>query len=203
LEGYELTDRGKILITVVLVVLLLFLPAAILLFTAMTSQPSQPPDDHNSQASVSPPPLPVETPNPPITESPPPNGGGFNPPGIPQPNGPDPSKPSESWQSNVNPIEGTLSFLFSPNIQSTLDNNTSSMLDLFLSSPKNTPDSIVAVETPQLPLETLDSFIPVITDALAERGVSNNRIAYITDSSVPLADGSFEVSLSYISRRPK
>jgi len=215
LEGYELTDRGKIVVTVVIVVLLLFLPAAILLFTAMASQSSQPPDNQDSQASVSPPSLPAETPDPPITESPPPNGGGFNPPDVSRPNGggdpgtassPNgqaPSRPPGSGQSSVNPIEGTLSFLFSPNLQDTLDDETSSMIDEFLSSPKNTINSIIAVKTPQLSFDVSQKFVTIIVDSFAERDVPETRIAYITDPSVPLADGSFEVNLSFISRRPK
>jgi len=203
LESYELTDRGKIIITVVLVVLLLFLPAAILLYTAMTSQPSLPPENSDSQASFTPPPAPSETPNPPTTESPPPNGGGFNPPEVSPPNGQDTNRPPGSGQNSVNPTEGTLSFLFSPNLHSTLDAESTSMLDEFLSSPKNTSQSIVAVETPQLPPEVFDVFVPVIVDAFTERGVVSNRIAYITDPTVPLADGPFMVNMSYITQRPK
>ena len=203
MERYELTDRGKIIITVVLVVLLLFLPAAILLYTAMTSQASQLPENSDSQASFTPPSPPIETPNPPITESPPPNGGGFNPPDVSPPNGQEPDRPPGAGQNSVNPIEGTLSFLFSTNLQSALDAETSSMLDDFLTSPKNTPQSIVAVETPQLPFEVFEVFMPVIDKAFADRGVVSNRIAYIADMSVPLADGPFEVNMSYITQRPK
>ena len=215
MEGYELTDRGKIVITVVLVVLLLFLPAAILLFHAMAGQSSQLPDDQDLQASFSPPSISAETPNPPITESPPPNGGGFNPPEVSQPNGDGdpgttpsqngqaPSRPPGSGQSSVNPTEGTLSFLFSPNLQSSLDDETSSMLDEFLRSPKNTTNSIIAVKTPQLSLDVSQKFVSIIVDSFAKRDVPETRLAYITDSSVPLADGSFEVDMSFISRRPK
>ena len=213
MEGYELTDRGKIVLTVVLVVLLFFLPAAILIFSAVSSQPTSPPEELTSQASVTPPTTPAETPPSVITESPPPIGGGFNPPDTSPPKGDDPGEreppvgqgPSPTpgaGQSSVNPTEGTLSFLFSPNLHSNLDDDTSSMLDVFLSSPKNTPDSIVAVETPQLPPEISEIFVPVIVGALASKGVSESRIAYITNQTVPLADA-FEVSLSYISRRPK
>jgi len=205
LEGYELTDRGKIFITVVIVLLIFFIPAAILLYTAIANQPSMPPDDQGPQTSISPPPS--------ITESPPPNGGGFNPPDIPPPNGgedpgepgangQDPPRPPGSGQGSVNPTEGTLSFLFSPNIQDALDAETSSMLDEFLGSPKNTLDSIIAVETPQLTLEQSEAIVAAITGALSARGIQQSRIAYVTRPAVT-EDDAFEVNMFYIIRRPK
>ena len=167
MEGYELTDRGKIVITVVLVFLLLFLPAAILLYTAMAGQPSQPSDDSDSQALVTPAPLTAETTQPPITESPPPNGGGFNPEGISPPaNGQVYSRPPGSGYSSVDPVEGTLSFLFSPILHSKLNAEASSMLDEFLSSRKNIPNNIIAVETPQITHEDSEKLISVVGGAL-------------------------------------
>ena len=204
MESYELTDRGKIVITVVIVVLLLFLPAAILLYTAMTGQPSQPSDDLASQASVAPPtPLPEQTPQPPITESPPPNGGGFNPTDVSPPeNVQSPPRSPDPEESALNPIEGTLSFLFSPNLHSAMSANVSLLLDEFLTSPKNKPGSIIAVETPQLSLETSEKLISIIGSALSIRGIPQNRIEYIENQTVP--EGSFfEVSMSYINRPPK
>ena len=212
MEGYELTDRGKIVLTVILAVLLFFLPAAILIFSAIASQPPDIPVNEDSKASAAPPPQ-SETPPPVITESPPPSGGGFNPPDTSPPTdggageqeppaSTDPSPPPGTGQSVVDPIEGTLSFFFSPNEQNNLDAGTSSMLDEFLGSLKNTQDSIIAIETPKLTDEISDVFIPVITGALESRGVEDNRIAYITDQRIPLADA-FEVNLSYVPRTGK
>ena len=214
MEGYELTDRGKIVITVVLVVLLLFLPAAILLYTAVAGQSAQPPDNPDSQTLVIPASRPAENPLPTTTESPPPNGGGFNPQDVSPPdgsgvqeitppvNGQGSQKHPESGGGIVSAVEGTFSFLFSPGLHSKLDTETSSMLDEFLHSPKNRTDSIIAVETPQLKLEVSEKFVSVIAGALSERGVPQQRIAYITNQEVPEADY-FEVKMSYISRSPK
>ena len=210
MEDYELTDRGKIVITIVLVVLLLFLPAAILLYTAMAGQPSQTPENPGSQALVT-----TENPDPSITESPPPNGGGFNPgDASPQDVGEvetqkppplflqTPPKPTGSGQGIVNAIEGTLSFNFSPDVHSALSTETSLLLDAFLISPKNKPDSIVAVESPQLELKDSEKLVSVVNSALSTRGVPLNRIEYIMNETVPEADF-FEVSMSYTTRLPK
>jgi len=212
-EGYELTDRGKIVLTVVLVVLLFFLPAAILIFSAVASQPPKLPDDQDSRTSAAPTASPAETPPSIIAESPPPNGGGFNPPDTSppigsgsgeqgSPGGQGPPSPSGSGQGSVNPTEGTLSFLFSLNSSDSLDDETVVMLDVFLGSPKNTRDSVIAVETPQLSRELSEKFVSTIIGAFTSRGITENRIAYITNQNVPLADA-FEVNLFYISRRPK
>jgi len=202
LDRYELTDRGKIMLTVILAVLLFFLPAAIMIISAISSQPSGIPDNEDSKASASPPTSSYESPPPVISESPPPSGGGFNPPdNSPSTDGQGPSPPG-SGQSSVDPIEGTLSFFFSLNGYDNLDAVTSSMLDIFLGSPKNIPGSAIAVETPALTYEVSEVFIPFIAGAFASKGVGENRIAYIVDQSVPLADV-FEVNLSYISRREK
>jgi len=212
LDGYELTDRGKIIITVVLVLLIFVLPAAILLYNAVASPDSPAPDDRDQQASAIPPSIPNGPQNPPITESPPPNGGGFNPPDNPQPNGngqgitpspngQDPPEPPESI-GRVDSIEGTLSFLFSPDQHDRLGAGLLSMLDVFLGSPKNTQDSIIAVETPQLSLEDSERLISVVVSEITGRGIPQQRIAYATRLATP-EDGSFEVKMYYIMRQPK
>ena len=202
MDSYELTERGKIVIAVVLVLLLLVLPSAILAYKAMAGQPSQPPEDQEAAASVDSLPAFTDSPQAAINESPPPDGGGFNQPYVPRPNGQESARPAGSEQSHVDLIEGRLSFSFSPNGQNSLDAETSTMLDEFLTSPKNTPNSLIAVETPQLSYEYSSKLVSVVVDAFSERGVSEQRIAYITDPTVPLAE-TFEVNLSFITRRPK
>jgi len=211
MEGYELTDRGKIVLAAILVVLFLFLPAALMTYCAMTSQASGDQDDQQPQTSSAPPTQPHESAPPVISQSPPPSGGGFNPPDTSSPpdnietdppNGQGHSPPPGPGQSSVNPTEGTLSFLFSQNSLNKLDDETESMLDVFLSSPKNTENSIIAVETPILPLDITEVFVPVIVDALTSRGIEESRIAHITDPTIPLADA-FEVNLFYLSQSTK
>jgi len=215
LSGYKLTDRGKIFVTVVIVLIVLFLPAAILLLTGIAAQPSPPPTDNDSQAVVTPPPS--------VTESPPPNGGGFTPPDISSPNGgngpenpevpEDPEDPSaangqeppqapEVGQGSVDPVEGTLSFFFSPGLHEELDDETQSMLDVFLGSPRNTPDSTIIVETPQIPLADSDALFATIGSAFNSRGIHHNRVAYAMRPETA-ADDAFEVNLFYIVRTIK
>ena len=87
-RGYQLTERGKILIAVILALLIFVLPSAILAFKALASQPPPPSVDRDSETSGSPPPSTSETPPNGTAESPPPNGGGFNPPeGSGEPDG--------------------------------------------------------------------------------------------------------------------
>ena len=212
MEGYELTDRGKIVLTLLLVLLLLILPSIVFTFCALTNQQEKAPDDQDAQISDI---LPSATPAPVIAESPPPNGGGFSPPEASPPDGgsgpgetgptdgQSPARPPGPGQSSVDPIEGTLSFFFSPETQGPLDAETAYMLDEFLGSPKNTRESIIAVETPQLSFGVFEEFAALIAGALDSRGVEESRVAYITDPEAPLAEGGFEVNMSYASRRAK
>ena len=80
MRGYQLTERGKILVAVILALLIFVLPSAILAYKALASEPSPPPADRDSETSGSPHPSAGETPPNGNAESPPPNGGDFNPP---------------------------------------------------------------------------------------------------------------------------
>lgn len=81
MRRYELTERGKIVIALVLVVLLLVLPSAILAFKAMSDE-SAPPTATNSAGASKPPPNSGESPTQGKTDSPPPESGGtFSPTG--------------------------------------------------------------------------------------------------------------------------
>jgi len=201
---YELTDRGKIVIAIVLVLLLLLVPSAILLFTAIASQPPQP-ENQGSEVSASPPSEISIIPPPVITESPTPPGDGLDDDTDPDDaaligsgeTGREPSRPLEPGPTGGNPFEGLLSFRFSPDIQSTLDDRTVTMLGEFVRSPKNTDDSIIAVEIPQLPDEDANKLYFALISAFSDLGVAEQRLAYISQPS-EIALGSFEVHLSYI-----
>ena len=187
MNSYELTERGKIIIAVVLVLLLFVLPAVFLAFRAW-SRPAEPPDGLDSDASGGKPPTVVETIPPQISESPPPTGGGFSPPDISmpgngeagakeptQPPGPEP----EPEQPSVDPSEGTLSIFFSPGIQDALAAEMSPMLKTFLNSPKNTPDSLIMVELPLLSSEDKEKTIGVIVSAFTLLGVPAQRLQFV------------------------
>ena len=210
---YELTDRGKVALAVILALLFFFLPSAIIILSTVASPPPDIPVEDDSKASVSPPASPFETPPSVTAESPPPNGGGSNPPDTPPPTetgsgehgadgGQSPSTPPGSGQGSVNSIEGTLSFLFSPYEYDRLDAGIYSMLDEFLTSPKNTRDNMIAVETPKLTDEIGEILIPAIADALSSKGVEEGRIEFISNQRIPLADA-FEVNLYYLPQRGK
>ena len=75
MRGYELTDRGKIVIAG-LVVLLLLVLSVVLMVKAIANQTLPAPDNHDSASYVTPSPKPTGI-YPEITDSPPPNGGDF------------------------------------------------------------------------------------------------------------------------------
>jgi hypothetical protein len=72
-QGYELTERGKILV-VVIAAAILFTLSAVLMIRARANQPME---KANAEPSASPPTAHVTT-TPAATESPPPSGGGFD-----------------------------------------------------------------------------------------------------------------------------
>ena len=216
LYQYELTERGKIVIAVVLVLLLLVLPSAYLFIKTVATHSGEPIETPEPGTSETLPPGANEPP-PVISESPPPNGGGFSQTDDTRPNDvngvndPDENNPQNGLDephlpdlgpSGGNPGEGTLSFFFSPDRQSGLDAETSSMLDEFISSPINTPDSLIAVELPQLSFEDESVVISAVISAFAERGVPENRLSFFSLSSEAV-EGVFEIYLSFIHHQSK
>jgi len=205
MRGYELTERGKIVVAVLLVLLLLLIPSAILSLKAM-SQPNAPSNNPSpdSSGASSPSGMPSI-----ITDSPPPNGGGFTPPYVSPPNGNNntgqaslsnsqsPDKPAGIGQPSIEVSEGKISFFFSPSLQNTLDVETSSLLDDFISSPKNAPDTLIAVEMPKLSDEDAEKLMSAVVSALAAQGIREQRLAYIVRSTEATGDV-FEVNLYYI-----
>ena len=204
MNKFELTERGKIVIAIVLVLLILVLPAVILAFKAMASQPPASPS-----AAAAEPEAPVLLPDgvpppenalPPATvDEQPPGNGGFVP-GEPESADSEylnNEYPTGAGEPALDLVGEKLSFFYSPDSQSSLDHETLSVLDVFLSLPKNIPQNTIAIETPVLPEEKAGMFTAVITETLAERGVPDRRLAYIVDPNAPLGDF-IEVSLYYI-----
>ena len=205
MDGYELTERGKILSTVLIVFLIFILPATILVVNAFASASPYSSDDPDMR---SPEPAPI------ISDGTQPDGSDIEPiesdDAHPATSGGD-SDPDEYYPQNGNgppttalfgptggnPSGGTLSFLFSPDLQNELDAETWSLLDVFLGSTRNTSDSIIAVETPELPEEYSDILESAVYSALNARGIPAQRIEYFTDHDVPMSE-TFEVNLSYI-----
>ena len=195
---FELTERGKIVIAIVLVLLILVLPAVILALKAMASQPPALPDNSPDVSAASPP-APDTAPSPTTPEPSPPDNGGFVPP-EPSPSdggNPEPLRPIGVPEPSIDVAEQTLSFYFPLEANNGLDRETLSVLDAFLGLPGNIPRNIIAISTPLLPDDTAGSFTLVMTETFEERGVSSQRLAYIVDPDVPLSDY-FEVDLYYI-----
>ena len=200
--GYELTERGKIMVAVILVLLLLLIPSAILLYTAMSNETATPPPDQGSQTSrVLHSSISVTPPNS-DAERPPPTGGGFTQPyalpmdGDVNPGGQYPTSPPGLGQPYVDPSEGTLSFFFSPGLQNTIDMETSSMLGIFLSSSKNAPDSLIAVEIPPLSAEHTEKTKSAVVSAFAALGIREQRLSFRTNQDEEASDP-FRVNLSF------
>jgi len=200
--GYELTERGKIMVAIILVLLLLLIPSAILLYTAMSNETAPPTPNQSTQSSGAPASSISETPPYNGTESPPPTGGGFNQPGdLPNdgsvnPGGQYPTSPPGLGQPYVDPSEGTLSFFFSPGLQNTIDMETSSMLGIFLSSSKNVPDSQITVEIPPLSAEHAEKTKSAIVSAFAALGIREQRLTFRTIQDEEASDP-FRVNLSF------
>jgi hypothetical protein len=243
---YELTERGKIVIAIVLVILLLLVPSVILFFRTIASQPSE---QQNPGASENPIPTHAVTPLPEITNTPPPNGGGINTPdttpsgnvsvpsdvtptppeGVSGPSdvtptppegasgpsdvtppvdvdkpgetepgsGQEPSEPPISGPTGGNPSRGTLSFLFSPKLQNELDVSTLAKLDEFIGSPKNTKESLISIELPELSGADAEKIISVVSNAFTARDVSRHRLEFITKPTAVM-NGAYEIHLSFI-----
>ena len=104
---YELTERGKIVLALILVVLLLLIPSAIMALKAM-AQTSPPSSDEDSGSYISP----FPEPDPPVsktTDSPPPTGGGFNPQDVsPQDVSTQDVSPQDVSPQDVSPTDGGL-----------------------------------------------------------------------------------------------
>ena len=197
MRKYDLTERGKIIIAVILVTLIFVIPAIILAAKAWNSSPP-PEDPPKTEVPADPPPVISNTPLPegsgvdPNYPQQPGNGeqGSFDPP-VEPPDEPDPFGPVD-----IDVSAGTMSFLYSPDLQNTLDADTISMLGEFITSPQNTADSQINVELPQLSGEEASELITAITDAFTQHNVAQDDIKYVVSSSVP-EDNIFEIFLSF------
>ena len=215
MRGYEITDRGKIIVAVVLVIVIL--TTAVLLavrtWNGSNGTPVSPPiaadpdpDDDN------------------INNGPLPNGSGSNPPddtgneGGEQgasnpPDGTDDDPPDDTIDDpvddpvelppevgpvSINRAEGTMSFMFAPSAQSALDSNSKTMLSEFMLSPKNTSSSQIVVEMPHLSESEVTTLIRAITGAFSEHGVAQRDITFLVYQPTSDTDsGAFEIRLSF------
>jgi len=203
MQNYELTERGKIIIAVIIAVLLLVLSVAIL---AVWN--SSPPAEDPPQA-YAPEPEPEESPT--ISDRPLPDGSGLDPlepegdvddePGVSEPpeeTQPEtPAEPLEIGPISLDRQEGVMYFAFSPELQDSLDDDTVAMLGEFISSPKNTGNIQIAIEMPNLPDDERATLVKALSDALAQHSNKQYDFVYITYRS-GAENRTFEVRLSFL-----
>jgi hypothetical protein len=198
LYNYELTERGKIIIAIVLVLLLLVLPSTILAVRAWNTSPPPPVDDPSHTTDPEP-----GDDLPEISNGPLPDGSGLNPLDPPEQEPPQAGNeehdydPPEFGPIDLNLPDGTMLFLFSPEVQEVLDSETISMLSEFVTSPKNTADAQIIAEIPALPEEEASMLIAAINDAFALYGVSHEDLSYVVYQSNE-DERSHEVKLSFV-----
>ena len=191
--------------------MLLLLLSAILVYKTIAAQAPPPADDDVPVSMQGPTPTgagPAST----QSNSPPPSGGGLQPTDDPPQTGnggqegqdgqegqeghsPPPSP--GTGQGSVDPSEGTLSFLFSPDSGNTLDSQTASLIGVFLSLPGNAQNSAIVVEMPQLSDEDAETLMSAIISAFAAQGVREQRITFTTRASSDSADGVYEVTVYF------
>jgi len=213
--SYELTERGKIIIAIIIVILVFVLPSVILAINAWSN--TAPPIDDPPRSEA-----PGTNDTPAISNGPLPDGSGFDPIDPPEvdDNEQDPYDPPEEqddppYEEPVEPVEplepeespefgfvnlnrarGTMQFTFSPEHQVALDEDTISALADFITSPRNTARAHISVETPSLSTEDSAIFRSAITDALTQHGVNANSLVFNANSASAY-EGAFEVILSF------
>ncbi|MCL2629051.1 MAG: hypothetical protein FWD44_10240 [Oscillospiraceae bacterium] len=215
MNSYEITERGKIFIAVILVAILLILSSVILAIGSCSG--SSPPDD--PPAAHEPSPTPQDE-DPVVSNTPLPTpGSGFDPPvptpdptptPTPEPPTPTPTPPHggngdgdgygdrvpEFGPVGLNITEGTMLFMFSPAYQDLLDEETVSMLSDFLSSPKNTANAQVQVEMPDLSEDETTLLLSAVTKAFSNYNIKTSDIVYVKNRT-EVTESNFEVKLSF------
>ena len=201
--NYELTERGKIIIAVILALLVFVIPSTILVVLAW-DRPPPPPDDPPVTAE----PLPIPANDVPTnSDRPLPEGSGFSPDDNPENdiNKQDSPDPMEDFPcdlpvyepASVDLSEGTMVFLYWPDLQKPLDDEILLMFGEFLTSPKNTDTSVILAEIPLISDDETSALIAAITDAFAGHGVPLRKMAfavYQSDTDEPF----YKVTLSFI-----
>jgi len=191
MQRYVLTERGKFLVAILVIVFFLLLPTAIIAIWALTRDPAStdlPPDTNgihqNGNGSFSPEPPPEDTPDPSLN--------------LPDDDNNESTHPDTSLNDLVafDLEAGTMTFLFTPNQQDTLDSNIDTKLGELLTSPKNTNDAKIAVEIPQLPDTETAILTTSILNAFIRHEVSLSDIiffVYQPDTDIQ----TFEINISF------
>ena len=217
MRGYELTERGKIVIVVIIAAILLL--SAVIVKGAFAGSPAGPdasgpgnvepngtPSDPNVPPAVGllPPPTSggiTENPSP-LTGSETAEGpvlpGGSEPGESPTPDSAEPDDPQTSGEAaEAAQSEGSLSFRFSPTLQTSLDAETASMIGDFLRAPDYSPDCLIVVSMPSLSNEDAERLMSAVVNVLAPHGIYENRLRREIQSAASAGE-TFDVSLRFV-----
>jgi hypothetical protein len=174
MQRYIITERGKFLVAILVIVFFLLLPATIIAIWALTrgSASTELPLDtngtyQNGSDSFSSEPTPVDTPDPSLDDL-------------------------VSFDLDA----GTMTFLFTPNLQDTLDSNVDTKLGELLTSLKNTDDAKIAVEIPLLSDTDTAILTTAILNAFNKHDVPLSDIVFFVyqpDTDIQ----TFEISISF------
>jgi len=180
LYRYVVTERGKFLIAIIVIVFFV-LPGVILVTWALSREAAQndlPPDPNsmhqNGTGSTTSEPTPAGTPDP----------------------SPEPVDPSLSGPVDIDLDAGTMTFLFTPEVQTALDAATLSSISEFLTSPKNTSGTKIAVDIPQLPDSDTANLTNAVTSAFTAHEIPLSDIIFFVYQPDP-DHKTFEVKISF------
>jgi len=229
MSKYELTARGKGILAVLIVILIglptFFIVRAIDFSDtddSATLSNGTPSDDaysntydNDAEATPAPTPTPTPTPTPPPEEE-------INEPEYEDLDPPDdylendyedddediePSYNNEETLQdtptygpvNFNPSSGTLSFLFTPALHNSLDDETVRLLGDLLTSPMNTPEHQIVVEFPIISGDSAEVLRTAVEGAFVAHNVdSRNLVFYVSQTHAD--EQTFEVNLSFQAR---
>lgn len=206
MRKYELTERGKMVIAIVLVLIVL-VSSTIFAVRALDFSPANAPrqgldsllpsgGDFNPsgdgaallpapevESDSTPAPTPTPTPEPQTGSS---NGDGETEQYIPAVTGP----------VGFSRAAGTLSFLFTPHLQDAVDADTVSLMGELLASPRNTPESQIVVEIPQLTRNETAALTSAIAEAFSTHGVARRDLVFNTFQPAP-GEETFEINIFF------
>ena len=170
MQRYVLTERGKLLVAT-LILLILIIPSIILtVWTVRRDAASEPPPRTNPDLTQF---------LPPVDES--------------MPVSPD-SPLSGPIAFDID--SGHMTFLFSPEAQTTLDDNTITKIGELLSSPQNTSDKKITVDIPQLSDGDMAVLTAAIINAFSTYDVPMSHIIFFVYQPRPDIN-IFEVNVAF------
>lgn len=213
MKDYELTERGKLLICILLLILIIIIPGVIVYFGDWGGSPIHL-DDPPQTVVI----LPNPQDDPEISDRPLPDGSGLNPLDPPEQELPqngngdvgngngeqgsfdppqeEPHEEPKFGPVSINQAEGTMLFRFSLELQDSLDEDTIEMLGEFIASPRNTASAKILVEMPRMSVDDTTSVVSAVIEAFAIHGVARRTLIFNT-LQLGADDNIIEIVLSF------